>query len=63
MNAGFAMLEGGFCRRKNVVNVLSKNPIVFALTTIAFWSIGFAIMFSGVDNSFAGNEGFFLREL
>ena len=60
MNAGFAMLEGGFCRRKNVVNVLSKNLIVFALTTIAFWSIGFAIMFSGGDNSFAGNQGFFL---
>ena len=63
MNAGFAMLEGGFCRRKNVVNVLSKNLIVFALTTIAFWSIGFAIMFSGVDNSFAGNEGFFLSSV
>ena len=63
MNAGFAMLEGGFCRRKNVVNVLSKNLIVFALTTIAYWSIGFAIMFSGVDNSFAGNEGFFLSSV
>lgn len=60
MNAGFAMLESGFCRRKNVVNVLSKNLIVFALTTIAFWSIGFAVMFSGTDNGFAGNEGFFL---
>ena len=60
MNAGFAMLEGGFCRRKNVVNVLAKNFIVFALTTIAFWAIGFSIMFSGVDSSFAGNQGFFL---
>ena len=60
MNAGFAMLEAGFCRRKNVVNVLSKNLIVFALTIIAFWAIGFTIMFSGVDNSFAGNQGFFL---
>jgi Amt family ammonium transporter len=36
MNAGFAMLEGGFCRRKNVVNVLAKNFIVFALTSIAY---------------------------
>ena len=60
MNAGFAMLEAGFCRRKNVVNVLSKNLLVFALTTVSFWSIGFAIMFSGVNNPFAGNEGFFL---
>jgi ammonium transporter, Amt family len=60
MNAGFAMLEGGFCRRKNVVNVLAKNFIVFALTTIAYWAIGFALMFSGVDSPFMGNDGFFL---
>ena len=60
MNAGFAMLEGGFCRRKNVVNVLAKNLIVFALTTVAFWAIGFALMFSGTDSPFIGNDGFFL---
>lgn len=60
MNAGFAMLEAGLCRRKNVVNVLSKNLIVFALTTVAFWAIGFSVMFSGTDSSFAGNQGFFL---
>ncbi|MCC0176982.1 ammonium transporter [Waterburya agarophytonicola K14] len=60
MNAGFAMLESGFCRRKNVVNVLAKNLLVFALATMSFWSIGFSIMFSGVDSPFAGNEGFFL---
>jgi len=60
MNAGFAMLEGGFCRRKNVVNVLAKNLIVFAITTMAFWAIGFALMFSGTDNAFAGDRGFFL---
>ncbi|NJN90131.1 MAG: ammonium transporter, partial [Leptolyngbyaceae cyanobacterium SL_5_14] len=30
MNAGFCMLETGFCRQKNAVNVLSKNLIVFA---------------------------------
>ena len=46
MNAGFCMLETGFCRQKNAVNVLSKNLIVFALSTIAFWAIGFALMFS-----------------
>ena len=61
MNAGFAMLESGFCRRKNVVNILSKNLLVFALTTMAFWSIGFAIMFGGNDNPFMGNQGFFLN--
>ena len=59
MNAGFGMLETGFCRQKNAVNVLSKNLIVFALASIAFWAIGFGIMF-GDGNSFLGTSGFFL---
>ncbi|MBD2529818.1 ammonium transporter [Nostoc flagelliforme FACHB-838] len=59
MNAGFCMLETGFCRQKNAVNVLSKNLIVFALSTIAFWAIGFALMF-GDGNDFIGLNGFFL---
>ncbi|MBE8965541.1 ammonium transporter [Nostocales cyanobacterium LEGE 12452] len=60
MNAGFCMLETGFCRQKNAVNVLSKNLIVFALSTIAFWFIGFALMF-GDGNDFIGLNGFFLK--
>lgn len=58
MNAGFCMLETGFCRQKNAVNVLSKNLIVFALSTIAFWVIGFGMMF-GNGNGFIGLEGVF----
>lgn len=46
MNSGFAMLETGFCRAKNAVNMLSKNLTVFFISTLAFWSIGFALMFS-----------------
>ncbi|MDZ7993857.1 MAG: ammonium transporter [Nostoc sp. EfeVER01] len=60
MNAGFGMLETGFCRQKNAVNVLSKNLIVFALSTIAFWVIGFGLMF-GDGNDFIGLNGFFLK--
>ncbi|MCY7392850.1 MAG: ammonium transporter, partial [Leptolyngbyaceae cyanobacterium CAN_BIN12] len=59
MNAGFCMLETGFCRQKNAVNVLSKNLIVFALSTVAFWAIGFGLMFS-ISNGFIGSSGFFL---
>jgi ammonium transporter, Amt family len=58
MNAGFCMLETGFCRQKNAVNVLSKNLIVFALSTIAFWVIGFGLMF-GNGNGFLGADGLF----
>jgi ammonium transporter, Amt family len=59
MNAGFCMLEAGMCRQKNAVNVLAKNLIVFALSTIAFWAIGFGLMFSN-GNDFIGSGGFFL---
>ena len=60
MNAGFAMLEAGFCRHKNAVNILAKNLIVFTLSTLTFWSVGFSIMFSGTDNPLWGLEGLFL---
>lgn len=59
MNAGFCMLETGFCRQKNAVNVLAKNLIVFAISTVAFWAIGFALMF-GDGNGFIGTNGWFL---
>ncbi|MBD2365242.1 ammonium transporter [Anabaena minutissima FACHB-250] len=59
MNAGFGMLETGFCRQKNAVNVLAKNLIVFALATVAFWVIGFGLMF-GDGNDYIGLNGFFL---
>jgi ammonium transporter, Amt family len=69
MNAGFAMLEAGFCRAKNTVNVLVQNLLVFALTTVGFWAIGFGLMFGfggawdvvgAADNGFLGLQGFFL---
>ncbi|MBD2258704.1 ammonium transporter [Pseudanabaena sp. FACHB-2040] len=60
MNAGFGMLETGFCRQKNAVNVLSKNLVVFALATLAYWFIGFSLMFGANGNSFVGWSNFFL---
>ncbi|KGF74041.1 ammonium transporter [Neosynechococcus sphagnicola sy1] len=58
MNAGFCMLETGFCRQKNAVNVLAKNLIVFALSTIAFWVIGWGLMF-GDGTPWIGTQGLF----
>lgn len=60
MNAGFAMLEAGFCRQKNAVNILSKNLIVFALATIAYWAFGYSFMYGTAGNGFIGAGGFFL---
>ncbi len=59
MNTGFAMVESGFVRAKNTVNVLSKNFIVFAISSLAFWFIGWGLMF-GNGNGFLGLEGVFM---
>lgn len=60
MNAGFGMLETGFCRQKNAVNILAKNLIVFAIATIAYWAIGYGLMY-GEGNGFIGLQGFFFN--
>lgn len=59
MNSGFAMLETGFCRVKNAVSMLSKNLFVFIVSAIAFYLIGFALMFS-YSNKYLGLHGFLL---
>jgi Amt family ammonium transporter len=59
MNAGFATLETGLCRAKNAVNILAKNFIVFALSSLAYWALGFAIMF-GNGTEFYGASGWLL---
>jgi len=59
MNLGFATVESGLCRAKNTVNILSKNVIVFCVTSLAFWAIGFGFMF-GEGNLLIGLKGLFL---
>lgn len=58
MNAGFGFVEAGFCRAKNAVNILAKNFVVFGIASLAFWAIGFALMF-GDGNAFFGTSGWF----
>lgn len=53
MQAGFALVEAGFTRSKNTVNILMKNLIDFAFGSIAFFVIGYGIMF-GAGNGFFG---------
>ena len=59
MNAGFALVESGLCRAKNTVNILAKNFVVFAISSIAFYIIGWGIMF-GDGTSFFGTQGLFM---
>ena len=74
MNAGFAMLEAGLCRTSNATNVLAKKLIVFCVSVLAFWLIGFGLMFgdgfnfnclqdNNPDFSFLGRQGFLFNLL
>lgn len=56
MNLGFGCVEAGMCRAKNCVNIISKNFVVFAAATLAFWFIGFGLMF-GAGSPFVGQSG------
>ena len=59
MNLGFAMVESGFARVKNTVNILSKNFIVFAVSSLGFLVLGWGLMF-GDGNGFIGLKGLFM---
>jgi Amt family ammonium transporter len=61
MQAGFALLESGFTRSKNAVNILMKNLMDFSFGTLTYWIVGFAIMF-GAGNFLFGTSGFFLND-
>jgi len=58
MQAGFAMVESGFTRAKNACNILMKNMMDFSVGAIAFWAVGFGLMF-GTTNGFFGTTDFF----
>lgn len=58
MNLGFALVESGFARSKNTVNILSKNFIVFAVSSLGFLLLGWGLMF-GDGNGFVGLKGLF----
>ncbi len=58
MNLGFAAVESGFARSKNTVNILSKNFIVFAVSSLGFYALGWGLMF-GDGNGFVGLHGLF----
>ncbi|RLB80259.1 MAG: ammonium transporter [Deltaproteobacteria bacterium] len=62
MQAGFAMVEAGFTRAKNAVNILMKNLMDFSMGSIFFWAIGFGLMFGATTTGWFGTSGFFLSD-
>jgi Amt family ammonium transporter len=55
MQAGFALLGAGALRVKNTVNYFAKSYMDFSIGALAYWAVGFALMFGG-SNLFAGLE-------
>ncbi len=60
MQAGFALVETGFTRAKNAVNILMKNLMDFSIGSLVFFLVGFGLMF-GVTNGFWGTTMFGLK--
>jgi len=60
MQAGFAMVEAGFTRAKNACNILMKNLMDFSVGSLAYWAVGFGIMFGASKAGLFGTDGFFL---
>lgn len=52
MQAGFAMVETGFTRAKNAVNIIMKNLMDFSVGSIAFFLVGFGLMFGKTNGLF-----------
>jgi Amt family ammonium transporter len=62
MQAGFAMVEAGFTRAKNAVNIIMKNLMDFSMGSIFYWAIGFGLMFGATTTGWFGTSGFFLSD-
>jgi Amt family ammonium transporter len=61
MQAGFALVEAGLTRAKNATNIMMKNLMDFVMGTIAYWAIGYGLMFGTVGAGFFGTDGFFIN--
>lgn len=58
MQAGFGLVEAGFTRAKNAVNIMMKNYADMSFGVLAFWFVGFGLMFGANAGGYFGTEGF-----
>jgi Amt family ammonium transporter len=60
MQPGFALLETGFTRSKNAVNIIMKNFMDVGAGGLVFFAVGFGLMFGTTAGGWIGTDGFFL---
>ena len=58
MQAGFAFLEAGLTRMKNVGHIAAKNVLVLAIASLVYYVVGFGIAFGDGGNGLWGGSGF-----
>src|SRR5262249_48107519 len=58
MQAGFAFLEAGLTRMKNVGHVAAKNVLIFAIACVVYYLVGFGLAFGDSGGGFIGTSGF-----
>jgi Amt family ammonium transporter len=58
MQAGFAFLEAGLTRMKNVGHIAAKNVLIFALASVTYYLVGYGIAFGDGGNGLVGGSGF-----
>jgi ammonium transporter, Amt family len=60
MHAGFSMLEAGLTRGKNVANIIGKNLMTISVGVLAYYAIGWGLMYGSQVAGLFGADGFFL---
>lgn len=60
MQGGFCLLESGFARAKNSINVAIKNIVDFCVSMLLFWCCGFGLMFGASYAGLIGTDSFLL---
>lgn len=60
MHAGFAMVEAGFTRSKNTLNILMKNLLTVSIASVLYFFVGYALMFGTSNYGLFGSSGYLL---
>jgi Amt family ammonium transporter len=59
MQPGFALVEAGFTRGKNTINILMKNLMDFSIGSLIFWALGYTLMYGEDVGGFVGKISLF----
>ena len=62
MQAGFTLLEAGFTSQKNMANIAMKNIVDLFVGAIAFWAVGYSLMYGNSISGFIGRLSIFYIE-